>query len=276
MGCGVLMGFGVLILTRAGQPERTLSITLGIQTLLGGSILVGVAPLIDSLGIYPIWICLITVAIVTLFTIPFLADYPTPAKNETASTSNPGFRLSPAPTRIVILTMLALFVYQATQMAPYVYIIELGQSYALSDSFLGLANGIAIWFGGVAAAITAYWSTRSGYAIPAVGGCLVSALGVALLSYPSSVTYFIASVGFAFFFTIAIVYLLALFSVLDETGRFATVGSFINTIGLASGPLLAATLLTRGFSYVDIVWVGAIGMVLAGLLVLMPARYVER
>ena len=56
---GLLMGFAAVLITRAGKPERTISIGLGLQTLLGGAMLVGVAPLIDTLGAYPIWICLI-------------------------------------------------------------------------------------------------------------------------------------------------------------------------------------------------------------------------
>jgi len=269
---GMLLGFGAVVTTRAGRPERTISIALGLQTLLGGAMLVGLAPLIDTFGAYPVWVCMITVAVITLMGIPFLSDYPDPMTSE--KTVN--FGLSQAPMRISLLIILALFVYQAAQMAPYVYIFELGQSYALSDSFLGWANGIAIWTGGAAALFTAYWSTRSGYVLPMIAGGLLSALSVALLAYPSELTYFVACVGFTFFFTITIVYMLALFSVLDDTGRFATVGSFISTLGLASGPLLAATLLTIGYDYVNLALFGALGMTLACGVVVSPGRYVER
>ena len=203
---------------------------------------------------------------------PFLSDYP----DSTSANKTATGRLSQNPLRVSLLIVLALFVYQASQMAPYVYIFELGQSYSLSDSFLGWANGVAIWTGGIAAVITAYWSTRSGYVLPMIVGGLLSALSVALLAYPSAVTYFVACVGFTFFFTITVVYMLALFSVLDSSGRFATIGSFINTLGLASGPLIAATLLSVGYNYVNLAWIGALGMMISCVVVLAPGRYVER
>lgn len=268
---GVLMGFGAVLVTRTVRPERTISISLGLQTLLGGAMLVGLAPLIDTLGAYPIWVCLVGVAAIALLGLPFLSDYPNPVAADRVREIG----LSQAPLGISLLIILALFSYQAAQNAPFIYLFELGQSYALSDSFMGWAGGIAIWAGGVAALFTAYWSTRSGYVVPLVVGGSLSASSVALFSYPSAATYFVANVGFAFFFTITLVYLLTLFSVLDETGRFATVGNFVNTLGLASGPFLAATLLTLGYSYVDLVWFGAAGMILASSIAVLAARYVE-
>jgi len=269
---GMLIGFGAVLLTRAGQPERTISIGYGLQTLLSGAIVLGIAPLIGAFGAYPIWVCLIFVATITLIGIPFLSDYPERSAPENKVKAG----LSQAPLGISLMVILALFLYQAAQNAPFIYVFELGQGYGLSDSFIGQALGIATWGGGVAALFAAYWSTRTGYVVPLIVGGSLSALSVALLAYPSALTYFVALVGFAFFFTITIVYLLTQFSVLDETGRFATIGNFVNSLGLASGPFLAATLLTVGYNYVNLVWFGALGMMFACLIVLYAARYAER
>ena len=267
---GVLMGCAAAVIARTYNPERTISIAFVLQTLLGGTILFGVSPLIASFGVFPVWICLIVVSVVCVFLIPLLHSYP--VAEHTPSQGSLSLTLSSA---ITALAVLALFAYQATQQGAWVYTFELGQSFGLSDAFLGGASGTAVWIGAASAAFTAYWSMRSGYRLPILAGGLLSACAVAVMSNKSAVAYAMGTIGWAFFYTIITVYLLAMFAALDPSGRFAAVGNFASNTGLATGPLVAASLLGSGVGYTTLLLLAASGMAMATLVALVPARYLE-
>lgn len=269
---GLAMGFAALVIARTQQPERTISVTFILQTLLGGAILFGVSPLMATYGVLPVWICLIVVSIVCLCALPFLDEYPDPIVGGAANHRQPALT---APKMITALAIVVLFVYQGTQQGAWAYIFELGQNFGLSDAFLGSASGIAIWTGGLAAVFTAFWSMRSGYRLPVMASGILSACAVALMSNYTAAAYVAGAIGWTFFYTITMVYLLAMFAALDASGRFATVGNFVSTFGLATGPLLSASLLGEGVSYSSLMWLAAVGMAAASLVALVPARHLE-
>jgi fucose permease len=70
-------------------------------------------------------------------------------------------------------------------------------------------------------------------------------------------------------FSIAIPYLLGMGSEMDNTGQIAAVGSFINSLGLASGPAIAANLVT-GDHYERVLVFSCLAL-LASAIVGMPA-----
>ena len=116
---------------------------------------------------------------------------------------------------------------------------------------------------------------RSGYLIPIGVGGFLSACAVLLMSSETAVAYAIGAIAWSFFYTIITVYLLAMFAALDTSGRFAAVGNFVSNFGLATGPMLAASLLGGGVSYPSLLWLAAFGMAIATLIALVPARYLE-
>ncbi len=141
---------------------------------------------------------------------------------------------------------------------------------------MGWTSAVSLWSGVLSALGAAYWSTRNGYVRPAVVGAVLTAAAVALLIYPSASAYLIASIGFGIFFCATIPYLLSLLAEMDDTGRLASVGSFVSSFGLASGPFLAATLLGLGASIVDVLIFAVAAMTCAGILAIAPGRYLER
>ena len=81
--------------------------------------------------------------------------------------------------------------------------------------------------------------------------------------------YMVAAVGFSACFSIAIPYLLGIGSEMDNTGQIAAGGSFINTLGLATGPAIAASLL-NGDHYERVVLFAYV-VLLASAIVGVPA-----
>ncbi len=270
---GAIMGFGSLVIARAGNADRTFGIMIAIQMIMGGIMAAGLAPLISSHGVYPVWICLIGFSLLCLTTLPFLSDYPEPHAPRQSSARVSSYR---APLTVVILAGLALFIYQAGEMAAYTYIFEHGQTFGLSNTFMGWTSATSLWIGVFAALGAAYWSTRFGYVLPAVAGSVLTACAIGLLIYPSAAAYLAASIAFGIFFCMTIPYLLSLITEMDDTGRLASVGAFVSSFGLASGPFLAATLLGLGADYVDVLTFSVVASVVASILAINPGRYLEQ
>lgn len=269
---GAIMGFGSLLIVRAGQADRTFGIMIALQMLLGGLLAASLAPLMSSHGVFPVWLCLVGYSLLVLCVIPFLSDYEELEVSD-HSVAASSYR---APMLIVAIAGFALFTFQAGQMAAYAYIYEIAQSFGFSDTFIGWTNAAGIWVGAPAALFAAYWSTRSGYVRPGLYGCALAAFAVAGLVVPSQLTYVVASLGLGMFFSFVIPYLLALVAEMDRTGRLASFGSFLSSFGLATGPFLAAVLLSMGAGYKVIVWFGAVLMLIAAFSTILPGRYLEK
>ena len=178
---GFVMGFGAMLIARAGNPERTFALMLGMQMLIGGSMSALLAPLMSDLGVAPVWLVLIGFSVLCLGVVPLLSDYPAPDPDPQGAATNGDTALHArlrAPLATVCCAVLALFLYQAGQMGTFAYYFELGQSHGMSDSFLGTTNAVAIWLGVPTALFVAYWSTRSGYLRPIVLASLITAIAI--------------------------------------------------------------------------------------------------
>ena len=93
------------------------------------------------------------------------------------------------------------------------------------------------------ALLVAWWGTRMGRLIPMCVGVVAMAACAALHAVPISWTFMAAAIGFNACFSIAIPYLVGIVSEIDNSGQMAAVGSFTYSLGLASGPAIAAVLL---------------------------------
>jgi hypothetical protein len=109
-----------------------------------------------------------------------------------------------------------------------------------------------------------------------LGGIVFTTLAIWALLYSNIPWIWIASnclVGITWGFTIS--YLLGLASRFDVTGQMAAMGGFASKMGLASGPVLTAFLLGED-NYELIIMVATGVMVIAALIVLLPARFQDR
>ena len=64
-------------------------------------------------------------------------------------------------------------------------------------------------------------------------------------------------------------------SELDKAGQLAALGGFASKMGLASGPMVAALMLTDD-NYQRVIYLAAIVLVVAAVLVYMPARLLDK
>jgi MFS family permease len=266
---GALIGIGMSVVARMASPERTFALLIFIQLSLGGVGIAGLTPLLGSVGVGAVWLALAAFSLLTLLLLPLLGDYPAPAPAGIASASGR------APLVAIALALLALFAYQAGEMAAFAYMLELGAYYGFDTAFMSLAVAVSLWIGAPATLLVAWWSTRSGRLRPILLGVSGTTAVVALLLVPAPAAFAIANAGFGIFFAIAIPYLLGLVSEMDNGGRMAAVGGFANSLGLATGPAVAAALVGGGeLTRAPLLGVGL--LMLSLLLALAPARALDR
>ena len=106
-------------------------------------------------------------------------------------------------------------------------------------------------------------------------GVLGMAACAALFLLPVVWTYMVAAVGFGAFFSIAIPYLLGMGSEMDNSGQMAAIGAFINTLGLASGPAIAAGLL-NGDHYERVLLFSCVALLTSAIVGIPAARMLDQ
>ena len=168
---------------------------------------------------------------------------------------------------------MALFLFQAANMALFAFIFGLGEHYGLTIDFMsptiGIANIVAI--GG--AVLAAYTGIKYKLLKPLTLALIVSALGTCIFLFSDSqVIYLIANCITGVAWAFCIPYLLTMSAKFDEAGQMAALGGFASKMGLASGPIVAGYVLATDGSY-PLLIVMAAGAIIACLVIAFhPAR----
>jgi predicted MFS family arabinose efflux permease len=269
---GMLVGTGFSVIARTVQPDRTFGVLLFVQFGLGGLGVMMLPGLVDIFGTKALFLALIAFSTATLLMLPFLPAY---TVDEVALAER---KLAMGNLKVVplVLTLIAIFLFQAANNALYAYIIGLGEFFGQEGAMVTTTLGVAAWLGLVGAGLVVLVSDRFGYLKVLLGGMLVTIVGTwAFLHSDVDWIWITANclIGITWAYTIS--YLLGLTSRFDATGQMAAMGGFASKMGLASGPAIAAILLGEN-NYSLITWAAVAGLVLSLLFVLYPARLQDR
>jgi predicted MFS family arabinose efflux permease len=267
---GLLIGVSLGVIARMVNPERTISIFIMLQLLLGGLLTILLTPMLVSQGPGIVWLSLIGLSLLALVLLPFLDDYPLPKQDGRASEQGAGR----AAWRYVLLAMLALFLFQSGEMAAFAYVIEIGLEHGFALDFIGSAVAASLWIGGPAALVVTWWSTRSGRLLPLSLSLGMLVASVSLLLVPAPSVYAMANIGFGVFFSISFPYLMGVASELDNRGQMGAVAAFAGNLGLASGPVEAG-MLAGGGQYAVVVMAGVTALAISWILAVSPARMLD-
>jgi predicted MFS family arabinose efflux permease len=268
---GMLVGIGFSIIARTTQPDRTFGYLLLVQFGLGGLGLLTLPPLVPQFGIWVLFGALILFSLVTLAMVPFLHDYPVPTVARPLAGSGQGVQRLP-----LILSLIAIFLFQAGNMAVFAYVIGLGEAAGLTMDFISPALAAATWIGIAGSGLVIVLSTRFGRTVPLVAAiALTCAATLALHFSQSGLVYAVANGLVGMTWAFGIPYLLGLCAEFDRAGQMAALGGFASKMGLASGPLAAALVVGAG-NYSLVINLGALAMVACLLAVLVPSRLLDR
>ena len=267
---GMLVGTGFSIIARTDGPDRTFGVLLFVQFGLGGLGLMLLPGLIPNFGIKILFFSLMAFSLVTLVMLMFLPAYEIQEKSDDSSLQNhvPARKLNWTP---LLLTLFAIFLFQAGNNSLYAYIIGLGEMYGQQGAMITTTLGLAAWLGLVGAALVVVMSDNYGYMRPLLAGLLLTIVGTVAFVYSDVDWIWITAnclIGITWAFTIS--YLLGLASRFDLSGQMAALGGFASKMGLASGPAAAAYLLGDN-DLTMVVWVAAAALTLCLLVVIIPA-----
>jgi predicted MFS family arabinose efflux permease len=269
---GMLVGTGFSVIARTVQPDRTFGVLLFVQFGLGGLGVMMLPGLVDVFGTRALFLALIAFSTVTLLMLPFLPAYPV---DEAAATAR---RLAGGKLKVLplVLTLVAIFLFQAANNALYAYIIGLAEFFGQQGAMITTTLGVAAWLGLAGAGLVVVVADRFGYVKTLLGGMLVTIVGTWAFLHSDLAWVWITAnclIGITWAYTIS--YLLGLTSRFDVTGQMAAMGGFASKMGLASGPAVAALLLGEN-DYVLVTWAAVVGLVLSLAVVIYPARMQDR
>jgi len=273
---GMLVGVAFAVIARTRTPDRVFGMLLLVQFGLGGLGVMTLPRLVPDFGHGVLFMALIAFSVVTLAMVPFLADYP-PRAVPVAGASTPAApagRIASRPQ--FALALLALFLFQASNMGLFSYILELGKGAGLAGSFVASAVGAATWVGTAGCLLVIVIGTRFGRMLPLAIALAVTVAGLWGLHYAGNATVFVlANCVTGITWSLVMPYLLGLSASFDTTGRAAALGGFASKMGLASGPLLGALILGEG-NYGLLINLSCLGILACAAAALPPARVLDR
>ena len=268
---GMLVGTGFAVIARTSQPDRTFGMLLVVQYGLGG-LGMGVLPLIvPYMGTSILFMTLIGFSLITLLMLPFIDNYSLDNINAHTEKEKSEIKILP-----LLLTFLALFLFQAANMGLYVYIIGLAKSFGLISSFISPVLLAAAWVGVIGSLLVVIFSTRFGRLLPVTLGMILTLIGTWILHYSDSHLAFIfanCAVGITWAFIIA--YLLGMSAAFDKQGSMAALGGFASKMGLASGPFVAALIVGQD-NYSLLINMALVFIFMSMIAAMIPAMYLDR
>lgn len=268
---GTAVGVSYSVMARLRSPDRAFGMLLVVQQGLGGLGLMFLPRLVPTYGAPILFIALATltaIALVSMLALPRIADAP---RAEHAATT----MLSGGLKATAVITLLALFLFQAGNMALTAFIIGLGENFSLSRDFISQAIGWATWIGAIGAVLVIALGTRLGRLRPLLVAGLITLLGnAAFLWSGNHVVFFATNVVTAITWSFVVPYLFGMLSRLHASGSLATLGGFASKLGLASGPL-AAGMLLKGGDYGQLIVASVVVLALAMVAALVAAQRVD-
>ncbi|SEL72257.1 Predicted arabinose efflux permease, MFS family [Colwellia chukchiensis] len=271
---GLLVGIGFGIISRTLEADKTFGYLLLIQWGLGGLGIMYLPGLVPEYGTSALFVSLATFTVVTLLMMPFLPDY---AVEKSVTPKAEVSITTPKLARLpLLLNLAAIFLFQAANMGLFAYMISLGKADGLSLDFMSNALGVASWVALLGALLVIVIGTKYGRMIPVVLAIFLTAFCSWGLHFSSNeIVYLIANITIGITWAFVLPYLFGICSELDESGQMAALGGVASKMGLASGPMVAALLLS-GENYQQVINVAVIGLVICALLVFKPASALDR
>lgn len=269
---GLSVGVALSLLARTRFPDRAFGALLAFQFAFGGLGSWWLPGLVQEHGTWILFACMAAMDVAAVITAIFLHMRDGIPSAHGVTTAN-----VPENRAIVltVTTLVALFLFQAANMSLFAFIIPLGESYALTLPFISQTVGWTTWIGTLGALFVIVFGTKFGRTRPLFVAMIVTLIGIAGLYWSGHKgVFFVANASTAITWSFVIPYLFGIVSMLDRTGRLATLAGFISGLGLASGPLFAGWVI-EPHDYAPLVSMALAFLVVATVAMLAAARRVD-
>lgn len=269
---GILVGIGFAVIARTRHSDQSFGMLMLVQFGLGGLGLVMLPGLVSQYGIQVLFFSLIAFSVVTLLMLPFLAAYP----QKDTQTNNQDQADNRKKWLMPSLVLLSIFCFQGALMGLFAYIFGFGVSLGLSRDLVAWVLGGASWMGMAGAFLMLILPQRLGRKIPLMVAMMAAVLAILALHFAQNKSVFIAaSFAICICWSFVTPYLFGMCSEFDGAGAMAILGGFASKLGLATGPLLAAFILTD-LDYSLLINVAIVGILSALILSIFPALILDK
>ncbi|WP_120510624.1 MFS transporter [Photobacterium salinisoli] len=239
---GLCVGIGFSVLARLSNTDRAFGTLLLIQFSLGALVIYLLPALETLLSAHAVFYVMAGFALLSLIMMLFLPSLATDHKPVKQSVL-----LSELNGNTVLL-LLAITAYQVAASAIWTYVGRIGLGAGISANNVSLYIAITGLLGLLGAMLPVINGNRFGRLSWVITGVALSIISALLLSVtPLTPLLYVASMTLLFFSWPAVQsYLLAVTAEMDGTGRLSALAAVVSSVGLATGPLLAAGLLDNG------------------------------
>lgn len=270
---GMSVGVALSLLARTRFPDRAFGALLVFQFAFGGLGSWWLPSVVEAHGTWVLFACMAAMDLAALVTAAFL-----PMRNKGSTKHQDGAAALPvAPVFwLTAATLLALFLFQAAQMGLFAFIIPLGENSELTLPFISQTVGWTTWIGTLGAVCVIAFGVRMGRAVPLGVAMVVTLVGISgfYLAHHQPV-FFAANALSAITWAFVVPYLFGIVSMLDRTGRLATLAGFVSGLGLASGPLIAGWI-ARPDDYVPLISMALVFLLVAAAAMTAASARVDR
>jgi len=266
---GILTGTAFAVIARTDNPDRSFGMLLFVQFGLGGLAYYQLPQLTPIYGSQALFYALALFSIITLAMLIFLDKYPVKSANDNISSS---ITMKP-----FLLTLLAIFLFQAANMGLFAYIFTLGLDYGLERAYMSKALWLATWVALAGPFLVMALGQKFGRFKLMLAAMALTLAGTTLFHYSGKPwAYFIANCGTGITWGFVIAYLFGMSAEFDKAGRATAFAGFVSKIGLASGPLIAGWLVESKHGYPGMINFALIAFVLATCVMLVPAKILDK
>lgn len=272
-GGGMLYAAACATIARLGNGERRFAVAMVVQGLFAAMLL---ALLPIAIGAYGTRGLFVSLAVLALAAVPFLASYSRATEKQSASDSAGQSKGFGVPYYVGAMLMVPVVLVATLEFSMWSHTERLGVRLGLAGQEIGLILSIGTVFGLLGGVTAAVIGTRYGRLLPLLAGfTLQMAASVVCILADSPMAYAVAYTiwGAAIFFVIP--FLFGTASILDSRGRWAAAASGMLLIGQMSGPMLSGWMVHLQ-GYGGLLWMMVALSVIAAATLIVAVRLAAR
>lgn len=267
LGCGGIVSIGFAAIGLTDKPDRNFGILVAFSGVYGAIVLGLMPSLYEYAGMQGLLLFFAAFAALGFAMVGWLP------KSDGAMQAGAKAQ-EPFAVGLAVSALGAMFAYFLAQGVIWTYLFRIAISGGLSEGQAAFGLTIAQFAGILGALIPSIVGARFGRTMMLAIAISAGILPLLFFLYGTitAVSYAIAVCVYNFGFNKTHPYLLATMASFDGSGRVVTFAVAMQTLGLAIGPAIGATLLV-GSSFVVIQWFGIAAFAASFALILIPGRY---
>ncbi|MBQ4852663.1 MFS transporter [Pseudoalteromonas sp. MMG012] len=238
---GLCVGIAFATLAKLNNPDAAFGTVLFIQFSVGSLIIYLLPVLEQKINAYAVFYVMASLVLMSLIMLMYAPSLPEKALPQRQSSMLVGV------SGRAILLLLAITCYQIAASAIWTYVGLIGHSADIVETKANLyiaITGLLGLLGAMLPVVSGHHFERK-YMI--IFGITLSMIAAILLNFSYYTPLYIGAMALLFFSWPAVQsYLLAITAEMDRTGRLSTMAVVVTSVGLATGPLFASSLLVDG------------------------------